>query len=328
MSDNIYRKNTRTLELFNGRIADAYTKAQTDAKIDPINVKLSDNADYLKSKNMCNPYDSSKLLNATVSSTLNSNSYACTYYCEIKPNTSYTVSRSVFGHRWSIGLTDSISMGTYVYNLVENNDTTTPTVTITNTNHNYLVMFFWIDTDTYTKDTILKSIQIEEGDTATAYAPFRKSNVDIVKDIAELATVSKTGSYTDLSNKPTLGTAAAKNYTTSISSGNGDLPTSGTIYSTNVTRVKQINWYANRYLVRWGNIVTVTGSPNGWVTSSKLAVPVGFRPAYNMSMVPIDNGQDQMMFGFYSNGSFEFMKTGYWQVAAGTSWYTSDAFPS
>lgn len=33
MSDNIYRKATNTLELFNGRIADAYTKAQTDAKI-------------------------------------------------------------------------------------------------------------------------------------------------------------------------------------------------------------------------------------------------------------------------------------------------------
>lgn len=44
-------------------------------------------------------------------------------------------------------------------------------------------------------------------------------------------TSSFSGSYNDLSNKPTLGTAAAKDSTTSITSGGTGLPTSGTVYS-------------------------------------------------------------------------------------------------
>lgn len=46
-----------------------------------------------------------------------------------------------------------------------------------------------------------------------------------------LATVATTGSYSDLSNKPTLGTAAAKDYTTSVTSGSSDLVTSDAVYT-------------------------------------------------------------------------------------------------
>ena len=46
-----------------------------------------------------------------------------------------------------------------------------------------------------------------------------------------LAKVAKTGEYSDLSNKPTLGTAAAKDYTTSVTSGSTDLVTSGAVYT-------------------------------------------------------------------------------------------------
>lgn len=46
-----------------------------------------------------------------------------------------------------------------------------------------------------------------------------------------LATVATSGSYSDLSNKPTLGTAAAKDYTTSVTSGSSDLITSGAVYT-------------------------------------------------------------------------------------------------
>ena len=46
-----------------------------------------------------------------------------------------------------------------------------------------------------------------------------------------LATVATSGSYSDLSNKPTLGTAAAKNSTNAITSGSTDLIESGAVYT-------------------------------------------------------------------------------------------------
>jgi hypothetical protein len=48
---------------------------------------------------------------------------------------------------------------------------------------------------------------------------------------SSLKTVAKTGSYNDLTNKPTLGTAAAKNSTSSVTSGSTDLVESGAVYS-------------------------------------------------------------------------------------------------
>lgn len=52
-----------------------------------------------------------------------------------------------------------------------------------------------------------------------------------LSDKPGLATVATSGSYTDLNNKPTLGTAAAKNSTNTISSGSTDLIESGSVYS-------------------------------------------------------------------------------------------------
>ena len=43
--------------------------------------------------------------------------------------------------------------------------------------------------------------------------------------------VAKTGTYSDLIGKPTLGTAAAKNFTTSVTSGSSDLVTSGAVWT-------------------------------------------------------------------------------------------------
>lgn len=48
---------------------------------------------------------------------------------------------------------------------------------------------------------------------------------------SELATVATTGDYDDLSNKPSLGTAASKNYTDSVTAGSNDLVTSGAVYT-------------------------------------------------------------------------------------------------
>lgn len=59
--------------------------------------------------------------------------------------------------------------------------------------------------------------------------------VDVASDLStlddSLKTVAKTGSYSDLINKPTLGTAAAKNATSSVTSGSTDLVESGAVYS-------------------------------------------------------------------------------------------------
>lgn len=55
-----------------------------------------------------------------------------------------------------------------------------------------------------------------------------------------LATVATSGSYADLSNKPTLGTAAAKDSTSTISSGSTDLIESGPVYSLKQTLEQSI----------------------------------------------------------------------------------------
>jgi len=57
---------------------------------------------------------------------------------------------------------------------------------------------------------------------------------DVAADLSTLDSslkiVAKTGSYNDLTNKPTLGTAAAKNSTNAVSPGSTDLVESGAVY--------------------------------------------------------------------------------------------------
>ena len=48
-------------------------------------------------------------------------------------------------------------------------------------------------------------------------------------NISDLANVATSGDYNDLSNTPTLGTAAAKDFTSSVTSGSSDLVTSGAV---------------------------------------------------------------------------------------------------
>lgn len=57
-------------------------------------------------------------------------------------------------------------------------------------------------------------------------------------DDSALATVAKTGAYSDLLNKPTLGTAAAKDSTNAVTQSSTDLVESGAVY-TEVNTVKQ-----------------------------------------------------------------------------------------
>lgn len=57
---------------------------------------------------------------------------------------------------------------------------------------------------------------------------------------SDLATVAETGSYTDLSDKPTLGTASAKNYTDNVRPGNHGLVESNAVYNAIINAVSSI----------------------------------------------------------------------------------------
>lgn len=66
-----------------------------------------------------------------------------------------------------------------------------------------------------------------------------QDNVDTLD--GSLKAVAKSGSYTDLTNKPTLGTAAAKDSTNAVTSGSSDLIESGAVYSAVNTLTNNLN---------------------------------------------------------------------------------------
>lgn len=76
-----------------------------------------------------------------------------------------------------------------------------------------------------------------------------------------LAPVAKTGAYSDLSGKPTLGTAAAKNSTNAVTQSSTDLVESGAVYS-EVDSVKQAltNEAVTRSKVGAHNLLPITAS--------------------------------------------------------------------
>ena len=82
-------------------------------------------------------------------------------------------------------------------------------------------------------------------------------------DDSALATVAKTGAYFDLSGKPTLGTAAAKDSTNAVTQNSTDLVESGAVYS-EVSALKQaLTALTNKYTV-----IDVTQLPPSWNLTS------------------------------------------------------------
>ncbi len=110
--------------------------------------------------------------------TLGSNSNATCVYIPIKPNTTYTVSKTK-GNRFAIGFTNATPEVNVALTGVED-DRTAPSLTSTSANDSkYLIIYISLS-DTETFDNIVATIQVEEGNTATTYAPYQCLNGGVV----------------------------------------------------------------------------------------------------------------------------------------------------
>ena len=120
-----------------------------------------------------NLFDKNNALNAYIGtySILDNNS-AKTVYCQCKPNTTYTVSKTA-GERFVVGTTtDSPQAGTPVNNQITNNRASSITIT-TGVNDYYLVAYVWNqNVDTLTAQQMLDSVMVELGSTATIFEPY------------------------------------------------------------------------------------------------------------------------------------------------------------
>lgn len=131
------------------------------------------------------------------------------------------------------------------------------------------------------------------------------------------ATVATSGSYADLSNTPTLGTASAKDYTTSVTSGSSDLVTSGAVY----TAIDQLpepmvfkGSVGTSGTVEWANLPSASSSNEGHTYkvitahssspacevgdtiissgSEWVVIPSGDEPSGTVTSVAVQNAQD------------------------------------
>lgn len=123
-------------------------------------------------------------------------------FLEIKPNTTYTISKGFTSSRFSAATFDHkpLNNSTHTGNVV-NNSGTSITIT-TKANDKYLVVFYWRSGANYdanvSEESIRNTIQIEEGSTRTSYEPYGqvcKNKIDDVKD-----TISDTNDKIDQTN--------------------------------------------------------------------------------------------------------------------------------
>lgn len=128
--------------------------------------------DSIRSKNIFGNY---VILNGvfinSASNTLGSNSNATSVYIPIKPNTTYTVSKTK-GNRFAIGFTNTTPEVNVALTGIFD-DRTAPSLTSTSASDSkYLVIYISLS-DTETFENIVATIQAEEGDTATIYSPYQ-----------------------------------------------------------------------------------------------------------------------------------------------------------
>lgn len=109
---------------------------------------------------------------------------------------------------------------------------------------------------------------------------------------SELATVATTGDYDDLSNKPSLGTAASKNYIDSVTAGSNDLVTSGAVH-TAIDSLPDpmifIGSVGTGGTVEWANLPSASTS-KGW--TYKVITAHATTPICSVGDTIISNGTD------------------------------------
>lgn len=100
-------------------------------------------------------------------------------YIPIKPNATYTVSKSSVSSRFAIAVSPDIPVNNgNVSDAIQNNNATELTITA-GASDRYLAVWFWFTQDTLTPEQILDSLQIELGSTATTYEPFNGTTYNI-----------------------------------------------------------------------------------------------------------------------------------------------------
>ena len=96
-----------------------------------------------------------------------------------KPNTTYTISK-IATDRLRVGYsTQELSVGLALSGVITNHTGTNVTIT-TGANAIYLVAYIW-ESGTYDLQTVLDSIQIEEGSKANAYTPYGTTPIEMCK---------------------------------------------------------------------------------------------------------------------------------------------------
>ena len=106
-----------------------------------------------------------------------------TVYCRCLPNTTYTVSKAVT-ERFSIGYTTDIpAVGSTVFGIVNNNAASSLTIT-TGADAEYLVIFcYHANYDTESFGTVLNSLQVETGNSASGYVAYNDTGVCSVSQV-------------------------------------------------------------------------------------------------------------------------------------------------
>ena len=134
--------------------------------------------DSIRTKNIFGNYT---IINGWISGTgmrVNSNNGNRMAFVKCKPNTTYTISRSIKTSTFRIGeytiippMTSSNVDYTLPKTIIEDNNANSITYT-TGSTAEYLIVHYGLLEDTNLKES-LSTIQVEEGDTATSYSPYQ-----------------------------------------------------------------------------------------------------------------------------------------------------------
>lgn len=129
--------------------------------------------DNVVSRNLFNKNNANIVIGYSSASEIISGSYGRLTYISCKPNTTYTIQKKE-GVRFVVSCSESKpELGVPVTRLI--NAPTQPFVTVkTNSNAKYLIVDYYDNDAAYdvSEQSILDSIQIEEGSTATSYVPY------------------------------------------------------------------------------------------------------------------------------------------------------------